>query len=605
MLNDDREQFRGDARRRLLLVGGCLGGAFAVLCGRLFFLQVMRGGQYRTLAEDNRISLKPISAPRGRIFDRENRILVDNSPNFEVVVTPELAGTLRYLLRRLGRFIDLSEDEVKLLLQQARRQRSFLPLRVKSHLTWEEVSGIEVRIHEFPGVDLQSQTVRSYPFDSLASHVLGYLGEPSDADRKRFPKLSFRSGDLVGKSGVEQHFETTLRGREGVLEMEVNAVGRHVRELHRTPPQAGNDLLLSLDADLQKEGQEALGDNTGAIVVMDPNNGEILALVSNPTYDPNQFMRRMTHAQWQELVTDPNRPLSNKPIQGQYPPGSTFKIVVALAGLAAGKLDPRESVFCGGSLIQGDQHFYCWRRQGHGSVGLVQAITQSCDVYFYKLAERLGIDAIERQARKMGLGAVTGVDLGGERPGLIPSRSWKRKMFKSGWFPGETMITGIGQGYVLTTPLQMASMISTVANGGTVYRPSLLRLQPGQKPDVMSQNTFSSHHLAVLRQALEAVVNDPLGTGNKARLDGEIRVAGKTGTSQVARHKREKSGKLIKTTNEKLQDHAMFVCYAPVEHPKIAISVVVEHGGHGGATAAPLAKRVMESFFSKRDGPVG
>ncbi|MEO5332001.1 MAG: penicillin-binding protein 2 [Magnetococcus sp. YQC-5] len=599
MLDDDREQFRGDARRRLLLVGGGLGAAFMILGGRLFFLQVMRGGEYRMLAEDNRISLKPISAPRGRIFDRDKRILVENNPDFEVVVIPELAGTLRHLLKRLGRFIEFSDEEVKHLIQQARRQRSFLPLRVKSHLSWDEVSSIEVRIHEFPGVDLQSQSVRYYPLNELACHIMGYLGEPSDLDRKRFKRIQFRSGDLVGKSGVEQRFEEVLRGREGMVEMEVNAVGRHVRELHRTPPQTGSDLYLSLDADLQQEAQLALGNEVGSVVAMDPNTGEILAMVSNPTYDPNQFIRGFSHAQWQAMNLDPDRPLINKAIQGQYPPGSTFKIVVALAGLIHGKIDPKETFFCGGSLVKEEQRFYCWRRHGHGSMGLLQAMTQSCDVYFYKLSERLGVDAIERQARRMGLGSVTGVDLEGEKAGLIPSRSWKRKMFKTSWYPGETYITGIGQGYVLTTPLQLANMIATVANGGTVYRPSLLRMQSDRKPEIVYKNTISSYHLDLLREGLEAVVHDPTGTAAKARPEGGIRAAGKTGTSQVVRHKRDKSGQLIKSTNENLQDHALFVCYAPVEKPRIALSVIVEHGGHGGAAAAPVAKRVLDKFFAK------
>ncbi|MBF0294583.1 MAG: penicillin-binding protein 2 [Magnetococcales bacterium] len=604
MLDDDREQFRGDARRRILLVGGFLGAAMATLGGRLFHLQVLRGGEYRTLAEDNRISLKPMAAPRGRIFDRDRRILVENNPDFEMVVIPELAGgTLRFLLRRLRRFIEFSDEEVKFILQQARRQRSFLPLRLKSHLTWEEVSNISVRIHEFPGVDLQNQSIRYYPLNSLACHILGYLGEPSDRDRQRFASVTFRPGDLVGKSGVEQHFEEQLRGREGVVEMEVNAVGRHVRELHRTSPQQGADLHLSLDVDLQLEAQAALGNAAGSVVALDPNNGEVLAMVSYPVYDPNQFIRGFNHAQWRSLINDPSRPMINKAIQGQYPPGSTFKIVVALAGLSMGKIDPREHVFCGGVLVKEEQKFYCWRRGGHGSVGLMQAITQSCDVYFYKLAERLGVDAIERQAHKMGLGDLTRVELDGERAGLIPSRTWKRKRFKAAWYPGETLITGIGQGYVLTTPLQLANMVASVANGGVVYRPSLLRLHPGQQPEILSRLAVSSSHMEILRQSLEAVVHDRTGTGAKARPEGGIHAAGKTGTSQVVKHKREKSGQLIKQTGEKLQDHALFVCYAPADRPKIAMAVIVEHGGHGGSAAAPVAKRVLDRYFAKYGVP--
>jgi penicillin-binding protein 2 len=603
MLDDEHERFQVDARRRLWLVGGGLLGAFSIMGGRLFYLQVMKGGEYRNLAEDNRISLQPISAPRGRIFDRNGHILVDNRPDFRLAVTPELTGNFSGLIERLQPIIQLSSSQLDSIYKRLNRQRSFLPLQIKSQLTWEEVSQIETQIHTLPGVTIQVQTVRDYPQGSSAAHLLGYIGEVNERDEQRFAAIHFRSGDSVGKSGMERQFEVDLRGREGVREMEVNAMGRQIRQLRKVAPRPGEDLQLTIDLGLQQEAEKALVGKSGAVVALDPRNGRVLAMASQPSYDPNQFIRGFSSKEWKKLISDPDRPLGNKAIQGQYPPGSTFKIVVALAAMAEGKIDAKQEFYCPGHITRERHKFYCWKRNGHGQVALVQALAQSCDVFFYKLAEKVGIDAIERQARRLGLGDSTRIGLAGEGSGLVPSRSWKRAMQGLVWYPGETLITAIGQGYLLTTPLQLANMMATIANGGTVYRPTLLNRGEDEVPEVLQWGHINEDHLTLLKKGLSEVVHGRRGTAKRSKPE-RVQAAGKTGTSQVVRHKRKESGKIIKSEIDRHQDHALYVTYAPAEpdvEPTLALAVVVEHGGHGSVSAAPIAKKLIDYFFSDRE----
>ena len=604
MLGDDRETFQINARRRLMAIGAGLSLAFVGLGGRLFHLQILKGGAYRDLADDNRISLQPIPAPRGRILDNGGNVLVDNSPDYRLAVIPELANNLRRLLQRLQPYLGLEETEIRALLDSAGRQRAFLPLRVKSHLTWEQLSQIQSRIHTFPGIIIQVHSQRHYLRGDLLAHVLGYLGDVSTADRSHFPGIYFRSGDLVGKTGLERAMETELRGREGLREMEVNAAGRQIRELRRTPPEPGKDLLLTLDMGLQQVAEKALEGVAGAVVAMVPHTGEILAMANRPSFDPNKFIQGFSRQEWQTLISDIDRPLTNKAIQGQYPPGSTFKIVVTLAALAEGKLAPEDRFFCRGHITRKDHRFYCWRNSGHGEMDLTQALAQSCDVYFYRLSERIGIDAIERQALRMGLGSLTGIRLSGERPGLVPSREWKRAVHQARWYPGETLITAIGQGYMLATPLQLVRMIATVANGGMLHRPTLIRreLKENLRHSLVAIDDPS--HLPILQRGLEEVMHGRLGTARKAQIEG-VRSAGKTGTSQVARHRRKENGELIQSDNYRLKDHALFVTYAPTEKPEIALSVLIEHGGGGGGNAAPVAKRVLDHYFATKKAADG
>ncbi|MBF0461483.1 MAG: penicillin-binding protein 2 [Magnetococcales bacterium] len=633
MLEDQPKTFQVDARRRLLLLGGGMSLLFSLLTGRLFYLQLLKSSTYRDMADDNRISLQLLSASRGRIFDRDNRLLVENNPDYQLVVIPELAsqplrraeresGGLARLLEVLRPLLQLDRKEIQAVLKQATRQRAFLPLTIKTHLTWEEVSLVETRIHALPGVTIEVQPSRHYLMGNLASHAIGYMGEVAESDQARLPNIDFRPGDLLGKSGVERSMESRLRGMDGLREIEVNAFGRQVRELRRTPPRPGQDLHLTLDMDLQREAEKALAESsggTGAMVVMRPDSGELLVMASQPTYDPNKFVNGFLPDEWRQLIQNPHRPLTNKAIQGQYPPGSTFKMVVVLAALKHGKLGENDTVFCPGYTTRQDHRFYCWKLRGHGSISLTQAIAQSCDVFFYELADRVGIDAIHQQALRLGLGTLTGIDLEGERPGLIPSRQWKRTVHKAGWYPGETLITAIGQGYVLSTPMQLAVMISAIANGGAVYRPFLVKPEegsheaddagtPGDKSPRATgivplwHNHFRADHLAMVHHGLEEVVYGVLGTARTAKLEGGVRMAGKTGTSQVARNRRTQSGTLLHSTNQRLKDHAMFVGYAPTERPEIAVSVIVEHGGGGGSNAAPVAKRVMDLYFAKQRG---
>ncbi|MBF0145845.1 MAG: penicillin-binding protein 2 [Magnetococcales bacterium] len=597
-LENEHESFKVDTRRRLIVLGGLFAGGAMLIGGQLFHLQVMNGGEYRNLAEDNRISLQPIPALRGRILDRHGRILVENSPDFQLAVIPELTGDIKALLKRMQPYLALPPDKIEKVLRQVQRQRGFLPLMVQSRLTWAQVNQIESRIHTFPGASIQVQTTRSYPNGDTAAHLLGYLGEVNEKDILQFPSINFRSGDIVGKTGMERMFELELRGKEGFREMEVNAVGRHIRELKRQPARPGPDLRLTIDVELQAEAERALMGLSGSTVCLDPNNGEVLAMVSQPSYDPNQFIRGFSSDEWKLLVTDPKRPLINKAIQGQYPPGSTFKMTVALAALREGKISPYTRHYCSGSVTRDNHTFYCWKNGGHGQLDLVAALEQSCDVFFYKVSEALGIDALARQAKNLGFGETTGIGLEGERPGLMPSRAWKKATYGHSWYPGETLITAIGQGAVLATPLQLASMIAAIANGGRIYRPTFVPTPKDQSPTPIHTTSIQASHLDLVRKGLIAVLHGKMGTARQYKPE-KVMAAGKTGTSQVVKHKREKSGKLIKEENSRFKDHALFVAYAPVENPRLALSVVVEHGGHGASAAAPVAKRIFDFYFDK------
>ncbi|MEO5378390.1 MAG: penicillin-binding protein 2 [Magnetococcus sp. DMHC-6] len=599
MLQNEHLQFIANAKRRMFMLVGFKGILFVLLGMRLFYLQMMKGGAYRDLAENNRISLQPEPALRGRIFGRNGEILVENSPNYCLEVIPELSGGLERLLYRLQPYLDLTQEDLEIVLKRARSQRSFLPLNVQSHLSWEEMSGIEARIHTFPGTELRIHPLRYYPYGEFATHFLGYLGDVSESERKMSKNHHYRSGDLIGKAGVEKSAESRLRGKEGVREMEVNAFGRQVRQLSFDPPQPGEDIHLTLDVDLQMEAERMMVGKNGSIVAMDPSNGEVLAMVSQPSYDPNIFIRGMTNRQWRELIVNPKMPLTNKSVQGQYPPGSTFKMAVALAGLAGGHITPNDQFYCPGYLTRQEHRFYCWKFRGHGSLDLKQALAQSCDVFFYKLAEKVGIDAIEHYGRGFGFGEISGIALPGERAGLMPSRSWKLARYRKPWYPGETLITAIGQGYMLATPLQLANMIATIANGGTLYRPVIERQNKPQLFHSKHKLNLRPEHLAYVREGLEEVVKGRLGTAKKVQPEN-LRVAGKTGTSQVVRHRRNVGGKVIQTDNESYKDHALFVAYAPTENPKIALSVVVEHGGSGSSSAAPIAMGILERYFEQK-----
>ena len=598
-------QGTNELRRRLLICGVGVAGMFAGIGLRLYRLQVGQGETWRSLSENNRIRLQRLAATRGLIFDRNGDPLVDNRASFDVVVVPEDTEDLAATIRRVAHFLRTPDLNVKQLVQAARGRPPYEGLVIKRDVDYDAVVALETHQLELPGVSLDAGPLRTYPFGPVGSHLFGYVGEVSEAELEKNP--GYRMGDLIGKAGAEKAWETRLRGVPGGQQIEVDALGRKLRVLTRVPQTQGHNMVLSVDRRLQLFTEQLMEEHEGSVVVMKPDTGEILAMVSKPTFDPNVFARGIRRDEWRQLTNDKLKPLNNRAIQGQYPPGSTFKIVTAAAALEEGAVTPFTRIFCGGSYAFANRTFRCWKRGGHGSVDLHRALVESCDVYFYQVGVKIGVDAIAEYSHRFGLGEVTGISLDHEKPGLIPSTEWKRARFNEPWFQGETLSVAIGQGYVLATPLQMANVIATVANGGTRYRPHFVRRidnAAGEvveeiRPEVVGNAGLRKSTLLQIREALRDVVNAPNGTGKKAKLPN-IDVGGKTGTSQVF-----KMGKQTKTHHmaRHLRDHAWFVAFAPVDAPEIAIAVLIEHaGGGGGAMAAPIAHDVADFYFALTRG---
>jgi len=594
---DRQKQF---TRRALLLAGG-KAVLLTVLAGRLYYLQVVEAERYTTLAEDNRVNLRLLAPVRGRILDRTGRPLAVNRQDFRVVVVAEEAGDIEGTLTSLGSLVPLGDGDRKRVLREVGRQRRFVPVTVRDDLGWEDVARIEVNSLDLPGVAVEEGQSREYPYGALLSHVLGYVGPASEAEAAKGDPLLVLPGFRIGKAGIEKRYEGPLRGVGGSSEVEVNAVGRVIRELDRREGGSGADLALGIDLELQQLAAQRLGEESGAVVVLDVASGEVLAMASTPGYDPSAFNRGLTSAEWKSLTSNPKAPLINKAIAGQYAPGSTFKPVVALAGLEKGVIDAGTGVFCSGALQLGNARFHCWKRGGHGTVSLREALIQSCDCYFYEVARRAGVEKIAAMGKRLGLGMPLGIDLPHERPGLLPTRDWKQSVFGTGWSMGETVITGIGQGYVLATPLQLAVMTARIANGGRAVMPRVVRdagLAEGVGVRAKAVDLgLDPAHLRFVRDGMNGVVNAANGTAKRAAIrEPGLAMAGKTGTSQVRRISRaERDAGVIK--NEHLpwerRDHALFIGYAPVERPRYACAVVIEHGGAGSKAAAPVARDVL------------
>ena len=594
-----------ELRRRLLLSGLGVVGLFSALGLRLYKLQVGEGETWRSLSENNRIRLQRITATRGLIYDRNGDPLVDNRPSFDVVVVPEDTNDLAATIQQVAAYLGAESINVKAMIAAARARPPYEGLIVKRDVDWASVVTLETHQLELQGVSLDVGPLRTYPYGPVGSHLLGYVGEVSDAELDKHS--GYRMGDLIGKFGAEKSWETRLRGVPGGQQIEVDALGRKLRVLSRVPQTQGNNMVLTIDRRLQSFTEQLMEQHDGAVVALRPDSGEILSLVSRPSFDPNIFARGIKRDEWRELSTNKTRPLNNRAIQGQYPPGSTFKIVTAAAALEEGAVTPFTRIFCGGGYHFANRTYRCWKRGGHGTVDLHRALVESCDVYFYQVGQRLGVDTIADYAHRLGLGTPTGIALDHEKPGLIPTSDWKRARYNEPWFAGETLSVAIGQGYVLATPLQMANLVATVANGGTRYKPHFVRridnptggMVEEIAPEVLGTANFRKSTMLQIREALRDVVNARNGTGKKAKLD-TIEVGGKTGTSQVF-----KMGKQIKTHNlaKHLRDHAWFVAFAPVEAPEIAIAVLIEHaGGGGGAMAAPIAHDVADFYFALTRG---
>jgi penicillin-binding protein 2 len=575
---------------------------FFILLTRLWYLQIIQSERLRELSESNRLRLVPVAASRGTILDRNGAVLVNNTPSFSVAVVPQDVKDKEGLLETLARHLHLERTELVERWEKGKGRAKYYPIVLASGITRDQLEYLEENRLWLPGVDIEMKPIREYPSGLLAAHLLGHLGEISEQELSEERNREYNLGDYIGKSGIERYWERDLHGVNGGRQIEVDARGRFLRTLSESRPVTGNSVILTIDKNVQKIAEQSFGDNAGAAVVMDVGSGEILAFVSNPSFDPALFTGRMPPDKWNAYLNDKRHPLENKALKGQYPPGSTFKIITALAALDEGIIDANTSVVCKGSYTVGNTVFKCWDKHGHGTVNLKKALRESCDVYFYHLAERLGVDRIARTAKEFGLGEVLGVGLENEKSGLIPTAEWKEKKYKKKWYHGETFSVAIGQGFVLMTPIQLASMISTLANEGTVYRPHLVKriVDPEGRvlkefaPEVIKKVNSRPEHYRLVKEGLLAVVNESGGTGGMARLY-EVKVAGKTGTSQVVKL-RDRRGAIP----YEYRDHALFVAFAPYDKPEVAVAVVIEHGEHGGGAAAPIAGRILRAYFEEK-----
>ena len=607
------ERQRLFTRRAAVLAGGKL-VIMSILAGRMYQLQVVESDRYKMLAEDNRISLRLVAPPRGRILDRFGAPLAVNRENYRVLLIAEQTSDIERTLDVLDRLIDLTEAERDRVLREVKKRRSFVPVTVREDLDWREVSAIEVNAPDLPGVLIDVGQVREYPYSVKSAHILGYVAAVSESELADDPLLEL-PGFRIGKDGIEKTHDLALRGKAGSSQVEVNAVGRVIRELSRNDGVPGNDVRLTLDLALQAYVQDRLAfKQSAAAVLMGIETGDILAMASTPSYEPNQFAKGLSAETWKSVVSNPLTPLINKAIASNYAPGSTFKMIVTLAALEADVAQPDNRVFCPGFVRLGRAKFHCWRKYGHGWLDMVGAIKQSCDVYFYDLAKKAGIDRISEMAMRLGLGSKLLNELPGERAGLVPTREWKLRAVGEKWQKGETLITGIGQGFVLATPMQLAVMTARLASGKAVVPRLVVDGNDGGSdggraqtaPDFASLK-LSNRALAVVRQGMNAVANDKRGTAYWYTIrEKGFELAGKTGTSQVRRiSKRERETRVLKNHERpwRERDHALFVAFAPVEKPKYAIAVVVEHGGSGSSTAAPIASDIL--LETQRRDPLG
>jgi len=601
--------------RRALVLGGAQAVLMTALAGRLYQLQVVETDRFATMAEENRINMRLLAPSRGQIFDRSGVALAVNRNNFRAMATSDRGRGADLLVERLDQIFSLGETEKVRLLRELRRSRNAQPIVVRENLGWEEVARLEFNAPDLPGVFIDLGQSRDYPEGELMSHIVGYTGRVADEDLagRDDPVLQLATMRF-GKKGVERSLEDNLRGRAGAVQVEVNAVGRVVRELDRTEGQPGANALLTIDLDIQRFATEKMKEHkSGSVVVLDVVTGDVIAMVSTPGFDPSTFARGITQTEWRDLLDNPERPLHNKAIAGVYPPGSTYKMVTALAALEAKAIDPWTRLPCPGFLELGNIKFHCWLKGGHGSTNVSEAIAMSCDCFFYEAARRAGIDRVSDMAQRLGFGKVSELGLPGESAANQPTRAWKQEKIGKPWQHGDTFNLGIGQGYMTATPLQLAIMTARIANGGYEVQPNLLlaKATPREElvpPAVRTKPTAPSlrlnpQHLAIVRQGMSDVVNSSQGTANALRVkQPELTYAGKTGTAQVKRitEREREMGITQASLPWHLRHHALFVCYGPVDNPRYACAVIVEHGQAGGATAGPIGRDVLVETM-KRD----
>ncbi len=595
-LPQDHKRRRARFTRRLLMLGAGQVGLFGLLGWRLRQLQVVEGAKYSLLAEENRINILLLAPERGLIFDRFGKLVASNKDRMRVFIVPELTDDLNSSLDRLERVIDISSRVRQRVLRLARRQSPYVPIVVDDKLSWRQFAEVNVLAPNLPGVQTDILSVRRYHGGNDMAHIIGYVGAAGKEEVRDHP-VTRLPGFRVGKAGVERGFEPRLRGKAGIVKLEVNARGRAIRRLEKIDAQRGREVVLTIDQDIQHKAMVRLKDERrAAIVALDVRTGEVLAMASTPSYDPNILITGLNDEKWLSITRSEDDPLTNKAIRGQYPPGSTFKMVTALAGLDAGVATQKTRFHCYGGYSYANAYFGCWKKRGHRAVNVRKAIKQSCDVYFYNVAERLGISKLSAMGRKLGLGQTYDFGLPMQKAGVMPTPGWKRATLGKPWYGGETIISGIGQGFVLTTPLQLAVMTARIATGREVV-PRIVRPLPGEAIALPKPLDIDPEHLAIVREGMWAVVNEGGGTAGRARIPiAGVQMAGKTGTSQV---NTASSGRRSSELKWEQRDHALFVGFAPAENPRYAVAAVIEHGGSGSRAASPVVRDIMTALLER------
>ncbi len=605
-------------KKRAEFIGNVVLICFAIIVARLWFLQIYKGDILRKFSLENRLRKEIVKAPRGIVFSRNNQQLIHNTPRFDAVVTPQYLINKKETLRKLSQILKVSYKRVLKIIQKNSSQARYLPITIKKNLSRQEVAIIETENAKLPGVAVSSVISRDYNYKEIGAHLLGYI---SEINKRQLPKLKgqqkfdYKLGDFIGQAGLEEQEDINLRGKDGYHFVEVDAKGRirsHMPSddvfhgIKNQPPIPGSNIRLTIDKDLQLSAYEALKGKVGGAVAVDVNTGEILAMVSRPSFDPSQFSRGISNEYWSSLVENDKNPLRDRTIQEHYAPGSTFKTITSIAALEEGIVDESTNVICKGSFRLGRRDFHCWKKYGHGKVDIYKALRESCDVYFYKVATKMDIDILAKYAKVYGLGKKLGINLPRETRGLIPTKSWKKKNVKEEWQLGETLSCVIGQSFVLSTPLQLAMTYSAIANGGNLHKPFIIKEVFSNDGEVIKRNVpkvirkvkIKPKTLNIIKKGLYQVVNQRKGTAWWYRGRG-LQMAGKTGTSQVVRIGSDKIYSKCEDYDYKLRHHGVFVSFAPIKNPKIAVSVIVEHGCHGSSAAAPVAKAVTTTFMEK------
>jgi penicillin-binding protein 2 len=597
----------GQFKRKFKMLFIIISVALSLLVMRMWYLQVIEGDELRQRSENNSVRLRKIKPMRGLIMDKDRRVLVDNQPSFDIVFIPNRTKDIRTVIDKIKELYTERSLTFPALSALPGRVKPFVPVLLERNISMEKLAVVETHALELPGVATEVTPVRQYLNGEMTAQIIGFTGEVSreELDRSAAGKLS--PGDIIGKFGIEKFLDSHLRGKSGAEQIEVNVAGKAVRSLGRIPAAPGDNVVLTIDSALQEAAWSALGNRAGAVAVLDPRNGAVLALVSSPSFDPNLFNGGISFDDWERLSNDPGHPMENRSISGQYPPGSTYKIVVAAAALEEGLITPETTFYCNGTFDLGDRVFRCWQAKGHGNVNLHRAIVESCDVYFYNLGKLLGVDRIAAYAQAFGLGAPLGIDLPREKGGLIPTKQWKLSRFRQSWQMGETISLAIGQGYNLVTPLQLANAYAALANGGTLYRPRLVKQLESSdghvvkvfQPEKQGVLPVRPENIEIINRALWGAVNEKGGTGYILKRK-EQDVCGKTGTAQVIGLPQDEKARKAKRVSAAFRDHALFVCYAPYGNPEIVVAVILENAGHGGATAAPVARKVIETYFARK-----